>query len=77
MYCKSCVNKFANEYCKQSLCDFVTSFISNRKQTLSIEQQCEAFLDQDVFDFPISNFDQRLYLSIWKGCTWYQVPVYW
>ena len=36
MYCKSCVNKFVKEYCKQSLRDFVTYFKSNRNQKLSI-----------------------------------------
>jgi len=60
MYCKSCVNKFVKEYCKQSLRDFVTYFTSNRQQKLSIEQQCESFLEQDVFDFPISTMKQPL-----------------
>ena len=44
--CKSCVNTFVKEYCKQSICDFVIYFSSSRKQKLSIEQQFEAFLDQ-------------------------------
>ena len=35
VYCKSCVNKFVKEYCKQSLRDFVTYFTSNRQQKLS------------------------------------------
>ena len=60
MYCKSCVNKFVKEYCKQSLRDFVTYFTSNRQQKLSIEQQCESFLEQDVFDFLISTMKQPL-----------------
>ena len=60
MYCKSCFNKFVKEYCKQSLRDFVTYFTSNRQQKLSIEQQCESFLEQDVFDFPISTMKQPL-----------------
>ena len=54
LYCKSCVNEFVKEYCEQSLRDFVTYFTSNRQKKLSIKQQCEAFLEQDVFDFPIS-----------------------
>ncbi len=37
-----------------------SSFASNRKQKLSFEQQCEAFLDQDVFDNPISTMNQPL-----------------
>ena len=53
--CQRCVNTFVKEYCKQSLHEFVTYFQSNRKQKVSIEQQCEAFLDEDtIFDFPIS-----------------------
>jgi len=35
-------------------------FTSNRQQKLSIEQQCESFLEQDVFDFPISTMKQPL-----------------
>ena len=40
--------------------DFVTYFTSNRQQKLSIEQQCESFLEQDVFDFLISTMKQPL-----------------
>jgi hypothetical protein len=47
MYCKSCVNKFVQEYSKQSLRDYVTYFTSNRQQKLSIEQQCEDFLEPE------------------------------
>ena len=61
MYCKSCVNKFVKEYCKQLHCYFVSYFTSNRKQICpSNAQQCEAFLDQYVFDFPISTMNQPL-----------------
>jgi hypothetical protein len=35
-------------------------FTSIRQQKLSIEQQCEAFPEQDVFDFPISTMKQLL-----------------
>ena len=58
--CKSCVNTFVKEYCKQSILDFLTYFQTNSWQKVFIEQQCEAFLDQDILDKPISRMNQPL-----------------
>ena len=36
MYCKSCVNKFVKEYCKQSLRDFVTQLLYIKQTTKAV-----------------------------------------
>ena len=58
--CKSCVNAYVKEYCKQTVQDFVTYLQSDSAYHISINQKSESFLEKAFLSTEIPCIPQPL-----------------